>query len=402
MELTAYQQEMLEGKYGKGKAMAMEILKTVGESFEAKRMVPISRAHVSLSAQDADVWFAEKMLTAGASCAVPPTVNPGYCLDFFRSRNMLDQKAIDHMEHTDRVYRALGAVMTYSCTPYLFGNIPHYGEILSYSETSVSVYVNSVLGARTNRESLASSLCAAITGFTPEYGMLLPENRYADILVDVEAEMSSVFDYALLGLMGKKIGKGIPVFRGLPKEICTEALIQLGAELNVSGAYEMFHILGVTPDAPDLTAATGGKEPKRHVVITRADLEEELARFSPVLGEDIDFVILGCPHYDYEQVKLVDDLLGEVPSKVPVWIHTSAEVAHLAGRTGVAQRLKEKNVELVPETCVDQACCWRPLAGKAGVSDSPKASYYMRTFGVRLAVREREQCLRWAQKGKVE
>ena len=94
MELTAYQQEMLEGKYGKGKAMAMEILKTVGESFEAKRMVPISRAHVSLSAQDADVWFAEKMLTAGASCAVPPTVNPGYCLDFFRSRNMLDQKAI--------------------------------------------------------------------------------------------------------------------------------------------------------------------------------------------------------------------------------------------------------------------------------------------------------------------
>ena len=71
MFLSEYQQEMLDGKYGKGKAMAMQILEAVGDSFEAQRMVPISRAHISLSAQDADVWFAEKMWCGNISGAFP-------------------------------------------------------------------------------------------------------------------------------------------------------------------------------------------------------------------------------------------------------------------------------------------------------------------------------------------
>ena len=402
MFLSEYQQEMLDGKYGKGKAMAMQILEAVGDSFEAQRMVPISRAHISLSAQDADVWFAEKMGGAGAVCAVPPTVNPGYCVDYFRSKGLLDEKAVAHMERTERAYRRLGAVMTYSCTPYLFGNIPHYGEVVAFSETSVTVYANSVIGARTNRESAASAMCAAITGFTPEYGMLLDENRRADILVEVQAEMRGDFDYALLGLLGKKIGKGVPVFQGLPRHISTEGLIQLGSELNVSGAYEMFHIVGVTPEAPDLKTAVGGRELKRHVVITREDLDQALEEFSPPLRSEVEFVILGCPHYNYDQLRQVARLLESGPAVVPVWIHTSSAVKDLAGRTGMEEVLLEKGVELIPDTCVDEACCWKRLAGQAGVTDSPKASYYMRTFGVQMAVRDTESCIRWAQRGRVE
>ena len=94
--------------------------------------------------------------------------------------------------------------MTYSCTPYLADNVPEYGEITAFSETNATIYVNAVLGARTNRESAASALCAAVTGFVPEYGMLLDQNRRGTVAVEVEARLDTDFDYAVLGLCGKR------------------------------------------------------------------------------------------------------------------------------------------------------------------------------------------------------
>ena len=77
-------------------------------------------------------------------------------------------------------------------------------------------------------------------------------------------------------------------------------------------------------------------------------------------------------------------------------------LALLCAADGMEEALLEKGVELIPDTCVDEACCWKRLAGQAGVTDSPKASYYMRTFGVQMAVRDTESCIRWAQRGRVE
>ena len=279
MKLTDHQQKMLDGAFGKGKAMAMQIQIGVGKCFDAERLVPVSRAHVSLSAQEADIWFAGKLLDAGASCAIAPTVNPGYSVDYFRSR--LTDAAVENMRKTERIYRGLGARLTYCCTPYLADNVPSYGEIIAFSETNATIYANAVLGARTNRESAASALCAAVTGYAPEYGMLLQENRFADVAVRVDAKMESDFDYAVLGLCGKKIGKGIPAFLGLPEKISTEALIALGAELNVSGSYDLYHIPNVTAEAAHGFDLFGGKAPKREVTITQSDLEQTLEAFSP-------------------------------------------------------------------------------------------------------------------------
>ena len=355
MTLTQYQQDMLDGRYGKGKALAMRVQKTIGEGFRAQRMVPITRAHVALSAQEADTWFARKLRNARAQCAVPPTVNPGYCLKYFQQIGCVDEKSSALMRETHQVYQDLGAILTYSCTPYLFGNIPRYGETVSFSETSVTVYANSVLGARTNRESSASALCAAITGFVPEYGMLLDENRLGTVLVQVDAPLLGEFDFALLGMNAKRIGPGVPVFAGIRAlDVTTEALIALGAQLNVAGMADLFHMVGV---------------------------------------------ILGCPHYPYEQVCRAARLLKQAPAAAPVWILTSAAVVDLARSTGLAGQLEKCGAELIPDTCVDEAPCWGHLAGQRGFTDSPKCAYYMRAFGVELDVTTCENCLALAAKG---
>lgn len=401
MELTLHQREMLNGKYGNGASIAMQIQVAIGEGFSASRLVPITRAHVSFNAQEADIWFARKLRDAGAICVTPPTVNPGYCLSYFRECGFVDKESSALMREAEEVYSDLGAVLTYSCTPYLFGNIPLYGEVVSFSETSVSVYANSVIGAKTHRESSFSSLCAAVTGYVPEYGMLLDENRFADVHVVVEAELENDFAFSLLGLTAEKIGRGVPVFTGIQTNVSTEALVNLGTQLNVAGVCDKYHIVGVTPEATTLEQALGGREAKRHIRITEEDLRRALERYSALPPVHIDFVMLGCPHYSYSQIVRVAYLLGHNPSAVRIWIMTSSAVQDLALRTGLAARVEALNGKIVADTCVDQAECWKGLVGKNGVTDSPKCAYYMGAFGVDLAVRDINTCIRWAREGRV-
>lgn len=121
MKLTQDQQDLLDGKFGEGAKLAMKVQVAIGESFGAERMVPITRAHVALSNQDADRWLAEKLAGLGAKCRVRPTVNPGFCLSYFKKMGVVTNKDYEEMERTDRAYRALGAELSYNCTPYMVG-----------------------------------------------------------------------------------------------------------------------------------------------------------------------------------------------------------------------------------------------------------------------------------------
>jgi predicted aconitase len=401
MLLTQEQKDMIEGKYGEGTAIAMKIQVAVGESFYAERMVPITRAHVALSNQEADLWFAEKLMNAGAKTKIAPTVNPGFCLSYFKSRGMVSDSDAELMQRTHTAYKNLGAILSYNCTPYLGSNVPQFGEITAFSESSATPYINSVWGARSNREGANSALCAAITGIVPEYGLLLDENRKGDILVEVQAVMKSDFEYQLLGYMGKKIGKGIPVFTGLPKRITPEALMNLGAQLNTSGAYAMYHIVGCTPEAPTLEAAFGGKEPVRKVTITNEDLEKILEEISEAGNRKIDFAMFGCPHFTLNQVQAIARMLSGKKLKVEMWILTSSHTKEMASRMGLEKIIERAGGHIVEDTCPDQPC-WNHLNGKYGVTESPKCAYYPKRRGINFVIRNLEECIEASLVGEVK
>lgn len=402
MKLTQEQKDMLDGKYGKGTAYAMKIQVAIGESFDAERMVPITRAHVALSNQEADLWFCEKLLSEGAKCRVTPTVNPGFCLDFFKKRDMVAPEYADLMQRTHNAYKAIGAQLTYNCTPYIDTNVPNFKEVIAFSESSATPYANAVWGARTNREGANSALCAAITGYVPEYGLLLDENRKGDILVEVQADVKTAYDYHIIGMLGKKIGEGIPVFTGLPKETITkEALRNLGAQLNTSGAYGMYHILGVTPEAPDLETAFGGKEPKRKVVLTNEDKEAILKEISEEGNRKIDFAMFGCPHFTLEEVKYIASKVEGKTLKKEMWILVSSHVKEMAVRMGLDEIISNAGGFIVPDTCPDQPC-WRHLEGKIGITESPKCAYYPQRRGIHFVIRDLDTCIEAALTGEVK
>ena len=402
MKLNEDQQAMLDGKYGEGAAYAMKIQVGIGECFDAERMVPIKRAHVALSNQAGDLWFAEKLVAAGAKCRVAPTVNPGWSLDFFKKGwPDLTDADIEHMQRTDNAYRTLGAVLSYNCTPYVATNVPNFGEVCAFSESSAPPYVNSVRGARTNRESANSALCAAVTGCVPEYALLLDENRKGDIVVHVEADMKSAYEYHCLGMMGDKIGEGLPVFVGLPKVITPEALRNFGAQLNTSGAYGMYHIVGFTPEAPDLETALGGKKPKREVVITDKDLKDFAEKFSDENDGKIDFAMFGCPHFTLEETKYIAEHLEGKKLAVPMYIMVSSHAAQMADRMGLTKVLNDAGADVVPDSCPDQPV-WHFLKGKTGVTESPKCAYYPRRRGLKFVLRDLDGCIEAALTGEVK
>ena len=201
-------------------------------------------------------------------------------------------------------------------------------------------------------------------------------------------------------MLGKKIGRGNPVFFGLPQLIPVEALIALGASLNVSGNYDIYAVPGVTPLVRDEKDAFGNQAPLRTVRITQGDLDDLRAKEHPVSGQKISFCILGCPHYPYSQVERVGRLLTK-PAAVPIYILTSVEVIEQADKNGLQAQIQRLGGKLIPHTCVDEVNCWHFLKGLLGVTDSPKAAYYMTSAGVTLTVQDVEQCIYEAILGKV-
>jgi predicted aconitase len=399
VDLTSEEKDMLCGELGPGAATAMKVLVAIGEAFGAEKMVEIRRAHVALSNQEADLWFVEKLVEGGAVCRVSPTVNPGFNLEYFQNVTALNPEDTAVIKRTRSAYRTIGATLTYNCTPYLEKNIPRFGEITAYSESSATPYINSVCGARTNRESAQSALCAAVAGRTPLYGFLLDGHRVGTVLVEVKAELKDDFDYQLLGYcVPKKAGPGVPVFTGLPSVISPESLMNLGAQLNTAGAVSLYHIVGLTPEAPTLEAAFQGEKPLHSVVVDDQDLKGIHDAIS-ARGGKIDFAMFGCPHFTIAQVGEIVRLLDGRKFSVEFWVLTSSLTKELARRMGYLEIIEDAGGHIVDDTCIDQPC-WRFLYGKKGVTDSPKCAYYTRRRNMEFVIRSLPDCVEAAVKGE--
>ena len=377
----------------------MELLVAIGDAYDAKRMIPISRAHAASSGQEGDLYFVELLANGGAHCKVPTSTNPVYDIPFF---DRLFDVPKDEGEVARRVmeaYKQVGAILSWSCLPYLAENIPLYGETVAFSESSATPYVNSVIGATTNREAAQSALAAGVIGKTPEYGLHIKENRKGTCLIKVKATLKDEFDYTLLGYyVGKRMGYGIPVFTGISRQPNTEELINFCAMSNVPGAISMFYMPGFTVEAATVEEAFQDNIPEDKIVVTDRELKQAYEELQTTSGQ-IDFVMLGCPHYTLKQIEKVARLLGgrKVRDGVSFWVCTSATAKVLAERIGYVDVIEKAGGHVVVDTCIDEPC-WIAYKNKVGMTDSPKCAYYRRFKEVRVG--RLKDCVDAAVRGK--
>ena len=145
------------------------------------------------------------------------TLNPaGMDLEEWKKHGISEDFAENQQRVVD-TFAKMGVVTTCTCTPYLIGNLPHFGEHIAWAESSAVCFSNSVIGALTNREGGPSALALALTGRTAEYGFHLEENRQAQVKYEVRTELKNTDDFGLLGqVIGERTRKTIPYITGIP------------------------------------------------------------------------------------------------------------------------------------------------------------------------------------------
>jgi predicted aconitase len=382
-----------------------------GEVMAARRLVPVDNTHVLLPVPNlmargasretldrymADLWQACSQQThPRCTCTVHA---------LFVTLDELDVPENDpeqvrmQRDLADQAAQA-GFIPTFTCAPYLVGNVPLKGEICAWTESSAVVYANSILGARTTRHGTESAIAASLLGLVPEFGVLLDEHRRGTLRIEVSATLETPTDWGALGYYaGRLAGLDIPVFDGIRRPTQEEAK-QLCAALASSGGVTICHIVGVTPEAPTLEAAFHGAVPQPAARFDDASLRDTYASLSAHTGTEIDSVILGCPHASLFEVAQIARLLKgkRVADGVRLWVNAARGTKMNAEAMGYAATIEAAGGYILCDTCPTNL----RIPARRIVTPGFKQAHYARGMsGAEVIVADTPSCVRAAIEGR--
>jgi predicted aconitase len=369
MELTNEEMALLDGKEGYGRQKAMEILETLGDIFEADRLIPVTSAQVSgvsyKNLGEAGLDFIRE-IGKDTKVSIPTTLNPaGIDLENWKAMGV-DSNFAERQEEVIKAYSSLGIIPSCSCTPYHDINIPALSDHIAWAESSAVCYANSVLGARTNREGGPSALAAAIVGKTPRYGLHLDENRKAKVIIEVS---DGVTDMAALGYtVGALVKDRVPYLRGVAPN--PSDLKAMCAAMAASGAVALYHVEDVTPEAGQ---ALEGQDPET-MTVTAGEVGETAASLT-ITDEDVQMIALGCPHLSVTELEALASLLKDKEPRKNgprLWVCTSRTSKKAAME---AVKVIERFGLVLADTCMVVS----PIEGlfQVTATSSAKAAHYL-------------------------
>lgn len=384
LTLTAEERAIADGQSGEGAAMAMRIVAESARLLGAARLIPVASSHIdgALYHGDSGTLFAERLVEGGARVAVRSTLNVG-ALDLMGcSRVRLEEPARGMARRTMEAYRKLGCEQSWTCAPYQAGHRPDFGTDVAWGESNAVVFCNSVLGARTNRCGDFLDIACAIAGRAPDYGLHRPENRRATLVFDVSALpaafLASEIAWPVLGsLYGREVGNAVGVVVGIGAHPGEDALKAFGAAAASSGAVGLFHIAGVTPEAPTLAAVLGGHEPEATIRVTKEMAARAQAALSTATASDrLDAVAIGSPHLSLAEFDVLERLIAGRRLAMPIYACTGRHVLAELDRAGRRKVLEASGVTVVADTCVVVTPILPEKAGAVLMTNSGKFAQY--------------------------
>jgi len=401
---------MLDGAHGPAVQMAMSILVQMAEVYGATELMDITAAHIdsTIYIGEAGLEFAERLASLGARVVVPTTLNVSG-LDEHHWQEWPVPPQWAHNAHRQMVaYQSMGCVPTWTCAPYQTQRRPSFAQQIAWGESNAIAFANSVLGARTERYPDLLDICCAITGRVPAAGLHLTENRAGEILmplidVPLPVQEDDSF-YPVIGhLMGKVAQDRIPVITGLEVEPTEDQLKALGAAAASSGTVALFHIVGVTPEAPTLEAAFQRGRPSRTVEITMDTLRAARRELTTADGDQLDMVVLGSPHFSLAEFKQLIPLLEgkRVHPDVRFLVTSSRAMTLVAKEAGYLATLDSFGGMVTVDTCI-LATPMLPPDVKTLMTNSAKYAYYAPgLLNTRVTFGSLEDCIRSAVEGRV-
>jgi predicted aconitase len=415
MHLTATEQRMLDGAEGEAVRRALAYQLEVGRFFGAERFVAVTNAHMMGDIEvlgDAGLAFLQEAQALGARARIPITTN-ARCIDFAWA-DRLGQDAGECLKERQVIAALQGmeVMTTDTCINYQTLYQPHLGERVAWGDTGTCIYANSVFGARTNFESGPAALAAAITGRTPEYGFQLDRHRIGSFIVDLSGV--TLDDLADWGALGKIVGEehqnyyAVPIFTGFRRTPLADELKQLGCALASYGSMGMFHMIGVTPEAPDLEAALGGVAPAavERVVVTDAKIEAVYRSYDTGDG-DARLVVFSGPQLSLFEMRTLSSLFAgrQVAPGTSVFVTTSNGVKSAAEKLGYLKPLEDAGVAVLEGVCFYILQNLSPMRDRNGwrnmISNSAKIVNIIGAHRFRTILRRTADCVEIACTGRL-
>lgn len=404
LRLDAEERAMLAGAVSPAAALAMRLVVRLAEAGHARRLLPIESAHIDscLYHGQAGLDFARKLVDGGGHVRVPATLNVSSLdllhPDLYRGSPETAAAARSLMD----AYEQLGCRPTWTCAPYQLVERPRFGEHIAWAESNAIVFANSVLGARTDRYGDFIDICAAITGRVPAAGLHLDAERRARLVLDVggltgATRRASWFPAVLGHLLGRAAGTGVAAVVGL-ESMSEDGMKALGAAAASSGGVAMFHLVGITPEAPTMGSATGGATVD-HLAVTEEMIRGARADLTTASGERVDAVSVGTPHFSVGEFKELARLLAGRSAVIPLYANTGRDV--LVEVMGTSWWDDLASVRIVTDTCTYIT----PIL-EEGVevvmTDSAKWAYYAPgNLGVSVVFGSLAECVESAVTGRM-
>lgn len=372
----------------------LRLIVKLGDTFGAEKLIEISSAHTvlnfGLNFVNASAKVLHQMAEDNLKVKVRTTADPIIDMDYADDLKVIYPMFSLH----DQMMKDLEQIGVYgfTCTPYFLDNKPKIGEHCAWSESSAVIYLNSVLGARSNREGDLVDLACAITGKTAYHGLHITENRKGQILFKISANinLTNVFNLTSIGLkIGEIAGNKIPVIDGL-RNISTDNLKNLGAASASTGAVALIHVLNITPEAKDLNEAFQYDKPEEIIEINMKDLKEVREKYSTEWTQTPQNISIGCPQLSEEEViNVLKKLKGKkILQNINFWICTNKKVKELMKKSEFNDILISSGVKIT-SLCPLLTPLPRPLT-----TNSAKTCFYSHA-----SYRNIDECIKIATEG---
>jgi predicted aconitase len=410
VQLSDRDRSMLAGDHGPATQMAMSILVRMAAVYKAPELMDISAAHIDSTIYIglAGLEFAERLANLGAQVAVPSTVNVSGLDEHHWQEWPVPTQWAQNAYRQMQAYLSMGCTPTWTCAPYQTEMKPHFGQQIAWGESNAIVFANSVIGARTERYPDLLDICCAITGRVPAAGLHLTENRAGDLLINlIDIPVSIQEDDSFYPVLGHQIGKlaqdRVPVVSGLVVEPSEDQLKAFGAAAASSGTIALFHIVGITPEAPTLAAAFLGRQPPEILDLTMEELRESRRDLTTSDGDSLDMVVLGSPHFSLAEYKQLAALISDKRAHpdVQFLVTSSRAMTLLARQAGYLNVLKRFGGKVTVDTCI-LATPMLPANVKTLMTNSAKYAYYAPgLLGTQITFGALSDCVESAVRGTI-
>ncbi|MBN2126636.1 MAG: DUF521 domain-containing protein [Deltaproteobacteria bacterium] len=386
---------MLNGEFGPAKKRALEHIVSYATALNAPELCEITKAQLFVGAypyldvfpsEDVDEILSEMILNThekcrinGLGCFAQTDAGP-FDLENWRELGIPESRKKKHDRIMER-FTESGITIVNTCASYMSGFVPLMGEHYVSTESHALLLMNSLWGACANADSIETSICSAICGRTPRWGMHVRENRKGTHIFEIRCAPESVMDWDLLGyVIGKQLpANAVPVITGHYERPEMDHLKSFFASMATTGGPELCLIVGISPEAMTLDQAVNARTQKDLIAVTREDIDHAHRQISSAAGDTLDHISLGCPHYSLAQIQQAARFLGgkKVHPETTLHIWTAPSIKFLAEQSGLVRMIEDSGAYVLTGSCPLMIDQW---AGRTTIAfDSAKQIQYVRS-----------------------